>query len=788
MPYEVKRDVGGAKGNNHVVFIGADGNVYGSYAMGQGETDQAAIQRVGQQRQSTGQVDPAQIPMGGTSQNGQIFGPDGQPASPMVGPEGGVRYPTPGTGPTGIANDLSAMRSGDDTRGFARSGPSIGTAASDYGAYGMGNGQLPTPQNAASDYGAYGMGNGQLPTPQNAAPIAPNQSGMSPGFGNSPNNGFQSYGNDVRINSGPTPYDGVPQPAQPEGDVPRALAQPEYGGPMPTLGNAANLFSAYPASGIGPVQNGAWQPGSTMPTSGTGVIESRSDTGQWRYPSDAPYTGSTHGPTPMDATPPQYRDNPAGGPMPSLGNAANPTIAYPGSGVGSVQNGGGTTGGGYAGDSHQDGGYAGGGYAGKPSDASGGLTFTKAEFDQLTPQQRTALQSAPQGFTVTHPDGTAQHQISQQGATNYPGSQTSQSTGAPPPPQTDPFATFNAANPNQPFTGPLPEGDSRIDPSTQRTNTMLQVRLPDGNIGNYDLTSTAAMEDALRAGGTPLDPITGQPLQWTELPDGGILFDVGEFGMLPMNTLLGEDLIPGQAERLAQYYGDLTAPGAGKAPGAPLGFGSLSEPYNVPFTGQSTFESKPFEEKFNYSYDDFFESPAYLHRLDQGQKAIDRASQAGGRFNSPRRAQELTRFAEGEASQEFGNQYSRALGEFGIREGAHRNAEAGRASDYERGTREYERNYNIWSGDRSDIFNRNQALSGGGQVAGNQLATSGSNAASQYGVTSLNSAANINDLLTSSAASRAAGVVGSAAAGAGGVTSLAQSATDIALLRSFGML
>jgi hypothetical protein len=124
----------------------------------------------------------------------------------------------------------------------------------------------------------------------------------------------------------------------------------------------------------------------------------------------------------------------------------------------------------------------------------------------------------------------------------------------------------------------------------------------------------------------------------------------------------------------------------------------------------------------NFGMQDFQTDPGYGFRLSEGQKALDRASAASGRFNSGRAAKDLTRFGQNLASEEYGNAYNR------------------------------------FNNNQSNTFNRLASLAGIGQTATNQVG----NAAGQFG-----SAAAGNAIGAGNAA--AAGRVGSANAWGGAI-------------------
>ena len=76
-------------------------------------------------------------------------------------------------------------------------------------------------------------------------------------------------------------------------------------------------------------------------------------------------------------------------------------------------------------------------------------------------------------------------------------------------------------------------------------------------------------------------------------------------------------------------------------------------------------------QQFQYKDFQFKEDPGYQFRLQEGQKAIERAASAGGRVGGGRFAKEMARYGSGLASQEYGaahqrygQDYSRAFNTF----------------------------------------------------------------------------------------------------------------------------
>lgn len=109
-------------------------------------------------------------------------------------------------------------------------------------------------------------------------------------------------------------------------------------------------------------------------------------------------------------------------------------------------------------------------------------------------------------------------------------------------------------------------------------------------------------------------------------------------------------------------------------------FGSAGSPGNTPF-GLQQFQA----------------SPAYQFNLDQGMQAINKGANARGNFYAPQTLQDLSKFAQGTASNEFQNAYS---------------------------------NYNT---NQNNLFSRLQTLSGAGQNAAANLGDVGTKVAGQLG-------------------------------------------------------
>lgn len=112
---------------------------------------------------------------------------------------------------------------------------------------------------------------------------------------------------------------------------------------------------------------------------------------------------------------------------------------------------------------------------------------------------------------------------------------------------------------------------------------------------------------------------------------------------------------------------------------------------------------------------DFRQDPGYKFRQSEGEKAINRAASAAGRYDSPRTLKDLMRFNQGTADQEYGDAWNR------------------------------------FNSTQTNQFNRLAAISGLGQTAANQTASGA--------LSTGNSLANI---ALQSGAAQAAGQVGQA--------------------------
>jgi len=150
------------------------------------------------------------------------------------------------------------------------------------------------------------------------------------------------------------------------------------------------------------------------------------------------------------------------------------------------------------------------------------------------------------------------------------------------------------------------------------------------------------------------------------------------------------------------------------------GYDSALAAYNQPLTANGDVTPGMFTHQFGLQ--DFQESPAYQFNLQQGQQALDKGANARGNLYAPQTLQDLSKFSQGLAGNEWNNAYSQYQNNIG----------------------------NIW--------NRFNSMSQGGQSAANQTGVAGANAANNQGM-SLQNAGN----------AQAAGIMGANTALQGGL-------------------
>lgn len=126
----------------------------------------------------------------------------------------------------------------------------------------------------------------------------------------------------------------------------------------------------------------------------------------------------------------------------------------------------------------------------------------------------------------------------------------------------------------------------------------------------------------------------------------------------------------------------------------------------------------------SFTMNDYQADPGYAFRLQQGQQALDRSASARGGLYSGRAAKDLTNYAQGAASQEYGNAYNR------------------------------------YNNDQSTKYNRLASMAGLGQTANAANSASGNNYANSATNTIMTNAANQGNSAISAANATASGYSG----------------------------
>lgn len=118
--------------------------------------------------------------------------------------------------------------------------------------------------------------------------------------------------------------------------------------------------------------------------------------------------------------------------------------------------------------------------------------------------------------------------------------------------------------------------------------------------------------------------------------------------------------------------------------------------------------AKPFREYKPFTLADFQESPAYQFNLAEGRKALEKSAAARGTYYAPATLQDIGKFSQGLASNEFNNAY----GMF---------------------NQDYSNAYNAYNTNMRNVWDRLYALSGSGQNAAAQTGAFGTTVGGQIG-------------------------------------------------------
>lgn len=151
-----------------------------------------------------------------------------------------------------------------------------------------------------------------------------------------------------------------------------------------------------------------------------------------------------------------------------------------------------------------------------------------------------------------------------------------------------------------------------------------------------------------------------------------------------------------------------------------VNYGATQEEMNA---GAAAVPAGTFQE--TYTGQDIYQDPSYQWRLEEGQRALRAQQAAGGNRWGGQAMKDITNYAQGAASQEFGAANERFLK------------------------------------NKALLYDRLSGLAGVGSSTAGTAATTGMNAANTMGQNTMTGVGNSNSYLTSAAASKAAGTVGS---------------------------
>lgn len=293
--------------------------------------------------------------------------------------------------------------------------------------------------------------------------------------------------------------------------------------------------------------------------------------------------------------------------------------------------------------------------------------------------------------------------------------------------------------------------------ATQQANIAPWLQTGQGALGNLGYLmgiagpqASTITAPAATPSGTPGTPTAALP--GGRVPGAGVdlglrgngipLFQAsqaapGDTGFLP-GVSATATAVPGSADTAE---GTTMTPPPGMSP---EDFGSLMQNWTTPFVAPTVTDD-----------------PGYQFRLQEGMKALERSAAARGGVLSGATAKDITNYAQGMASQEYGNAYNRALNE-------------------------YRQSYDIFNNNQSNRFNRLATLSGFGQSAAGTLASSGNQVSQNVGNILLGGAQQQGNALQNAAAARASGYVGGANAWGGALGNLGNNVGQLLLLQQLG--
>jgi hypothetical protein len=175
------------------------------------------------------------------------------------------------------------------------------------------------------------------------------------------------------------------------------------------------------------------------------------------------------------------------------------------------------------------------------------------------------------------------------------------------------------------------------------------------------------------------------------------------------------------------------------------GFGSLMESYpGGPFVAPTALTEQ--------------NDPGYQARLNLGLQSEQQSAAARGNLLTGGTLQAENQLAQDYASNEYGNVYNRALNTYGT-------------------------NYDTWSQNQSNQYNRLASLAGLGQTTAQQLGALGNQSANSIAGNLNNTGAAIGQQMNNAAAANASGMVGSANAWSGAVGNTGSSISNLLLMQ-----
>ena len=163
-------------------------------------------------------------------------------------------------------------------------------------------------------------------------------------------------------------------------------------------------------------------------------------------------------------------------------------------------------------------------------------------------------------------------------------------------------------------------------------------------------------------------------------------------------------------------------------------FGSLAKPSYRSFTPYDK-PAPEYTPRADFKMEDYVRDPGYQFRKDEGNKAIDRGQAARGGFYSGGAIKEAQRFAQGLATEEFGNTYgryvdgyNRDVNDFNIASGEH-------SKRYNEHGQNFSTGYNQATNDQNTLYSRLSGITNAGMGATNTAANANaSNANAQAGI------------------------------------------------------